>query len=82
MKHSKRFKIPQSCPNCGSPVTKDENGVYIRCTNPNCRGQLKEKLKYFVGRNQMDIENLGESLIEQLIEVGLVSGFNSDMLSS
>ena len=69
------FKIPKKCPNCSSPVAKDENGVYIRCVNPNCLGQLKERLKYFAGRGQMDIENLGDALIEQLVETGLVKDF-------
>ncbi len=69
------FKVPKECPNCGSAVAKDEDGVYIRCLNPDCRGQLKERLKYFAGRGQMDIENLGTALIEQLIESGLVENF-------
>jgi DNA ligase (NAD+) len=69
------FKVPKKCPNCGSAVAKDEAGVYIRCLNPDCLGQLKERLKYFVGRGQMDIENLGTALIEQLVEVGLVKNF-------
>jgi DNA ligase (NAD+) len=56
-------------------VAKDEDGVYIRCLNPDCLGQLKERLRYFAGRNQMDIEHLGESLIEQLVDVGLVKNF-------
>jgi len=72
---TKPFKIPQKCPNCGSAVAKDEEGVYIRCLNPNCLGQLKERLKYFAGRGQMDIENLGTALIEQLTETGLVKNF-------
>ncbi len=72
---TKSFKVPQKCPNCGSAVAKDEDGVYIRCLNPNCLGQLKERLKYFAGRGQMDIENLGTALIEQLIETGLVKNF-------
>jgi DNA ligase (NAD+) len=67
------FRIPETCPNCGSPVAKDEEGVYIRCLNPDCAGQLKERLKYFAGRGQMDIEHLGPALIDQLIETGLVS---------
>ena len=70
-----RFRIPRKCPNCGSAVAKDEEGVYIRCLNPDCSGQLKERLKYFAGRGQMDIENLGTALIEQLVEVGLVKNF-------
>jgi len=69
------FKIPGKCPNCGSAVAKDENGVYIRCLNPDCLGQLKERLRYFAGRGQMDIENLGEALIEQLVDTGLVRNF-------
>ena len=72
---TKPFKAPKECPNCGSAVAKDEDGVYIRCLNPNCLGQLKERLKYFAGRGQMDIENLGTALIEQLTETGLVKNF-------
>jgi DNA ligase (NAD+) len=69
------FKPPKKCPICGSDVAKDEEGVYIRCRNPNCMGQLKERLRYFAGRDQMDIENLGPALIEQLVEAGLVKNF-------
>ncbi|MGD8786785.1 MAG: NAD-dependent DNA ligase LigA, partial [Phycisphaerales bacterium] len=73
--NTKPFEIPQKCPICDSTVVKDENGVYIRCVNPDCIGQLKERLKYFAGRGQMDIENLGTALIEQLVEEGLVKSF-------
>ncbi len=69
------FKVPKTCPICGSGVAKDENGVYIRCTNPDCIGRLKERLRYFAGRGQMDIEHLGPALIDQLIETGLVKNF-------
>ncbi len=69
------FKVPKKCPNCGFDVAKDEEGVYIRCLNPKCLGQLKERLKYFAGRGQMDIEHLGTALIEQLIDNGLVHDF-------
>ncbi len=69
------FKVPKICPICGSGVAKDENGVYIRCMNPDCTGQLKERLRYFAGRGQMDIEHLGPALIDQLIETGLVENF-------
>ncbi|MHC4194067.1 MAG: NAD-dependent DNA ligase LigA, partial [Planctomycetota bacterium] len=62
------FKVPKKCPSCGAQVKKDEDGVYIRCVNRDCSGQLKERLKYFAGRGQMDIENLGEALIEQLVD--------------
>ena len=69
------FEIPKTCPICGSDAAKDEDGVYIRCVNRDCPGQLKERLKYFAGRGQMDIENLGPALIDQLIENGLVGNF-------
>ena len=72
---TKPFKIPEKCPNCGTVVAKDKDGVYIRCLNPDCTGQLKERLKYFAGRGQMEIENLGSALIEQLVNVRLVKNF-------
>lgn len=72
---AKPFELPTQCPTCGSDVAKDEEGVYIRCLNSNCPGQLKERLRYFAGRGQMDIEHLGPALIDQLIENGLVENF-------
>ncbi|MBN1816952.1 MAG: NAD-dependent DNA ligase LigA [Sedimentisphaerales bacterium] len=68
-------KPPANCPVCGDPVRKDENGVYIRCVNAACPAQLLERLKYFVGRGQMDIEHVGPALLEQLVEKGLVANF-------
>ncbi len=70
------FPVPKKCPNCGTEVVKDEAGVYVRCPNPDCFGMLKERLRYFAGRDQMDIERLGVALIEQLIEAGLVKTFS------
>ncbi len=69
------FKPPEKCPNCGGNVKKDEEGVFLRCVNPHCLGQLKERIRYFAGRGQMDIENLGEALIDQLVDTGLVKNF-------
>jgi DNA ligase (NAD+) len=69
------FQIPKTCPICGSATAKDEDGVYIRCVNKACPGQLRERLKYFAGRGQMDIEHLGPALIDQLIENDLVGNF-------
>jgi DNA ligase (NAD+) len=69
------FKQPKKCPNCGGDVKKDEEGVFLRCVNPHCLGQLKERLRYFAGRGQMDIEHLGEALIDQLVDAGLVKNF-------
>jgi len=71
--HTVPFKPPKKCPNCGGDVKKDEEGVFLRCVNPHCLGRLKERLRYFAGRGQMDIEHLGEALIDQLVEAGLVN---------
>jgi DNA ligase (NAD+) len=72
---AKPFPVPKTCPVCGTEVVKDPAGVYVRCPNPHCLGQLQERLRYFAGRDQMDIEHLGDALIEQLIEAGLVRNF-------
>ncbi len=72
---AKAYPIPKKCPDCVSKVVKDQEGVYIRCSNIDCPGRLKERLKYFAGRGQMDIETLGEALIEQLVDTHLVKNF-------
>ena len=69
---AKPFELPTECPNCHGPVKEDAEGVFLRCVNPHCLGQLKQRLRFFAGRGQMDIENLGEALIDQLVEAGLV----------
>ncbi|MCK4851176.1 MAG: NAD-dependent DNA ligase LigA, partial [Phycisphaerae bacterium] len=73
---AKRFGPPKRCPSCKSEqVEQDEGGVYIRCVNPACPMQLCERLRYFAGRNQMDIEGLGPAIIDQLVDRGLVREF-------
>ena len=69
----KPYPVPAACPVCSGEVRKD--GVCIRCVNPDCMAQLLEKLIYFAGKGQMDIENLGPAIIEQLVEKGLVKNF-------
>lgn len=66
------FGFPTACPECGTPVVKDEGGVYIRCPNMECPAQWKERLRYYAGRNAMDIEGLGDKLVDQLVGEGLV----------
>jgi DNA ligase (NAD+) len=68
----RRYRFPTRCPSCGSPVTRDEGGAYIRCVNPSCPAQLKEHLRYFAHRNAMDISGLGPATIDQLVDHGLV----------
>ena len=72
---SKPFPVPKECPECHSPVVKDEDGVYVRCANPGCPGQLIERLRHFAGRDQMDIEGLGVALIEQLVGEDMLKNF-------
>ncbi|MBX3397058.1 MAG: NAD-dependent DNA ligase LigA [Phycisphaerae bacterium] len=66
---------PESCPVCGGEVMKDDGGVYLRCINPTCDAQIKERLKYFCGRDQMDIDSLGEVLVEKLVNESLLHSF-------
>jgi len=69
---TKKFRFPTHCPECGTLLEKDEGGVYIRCPNLSCPAQLRERLRYFASRSAMDIEGLGEGIIDQLVEVGVV----------
>lgn len=72
---AKPIEAPKKCPSCGSKVEKEEDTPYIRCLNPACPAQLKERLRWFCHRGQMDIEGLGDVLIEQLVEGGYVREF-------
>ena len=72
---AKPFKLPEKCPQCGGKVLKDENGVYLRCQNPVCPAQLIEKIRHYAGRDQMDVDGLGISIIEQLVNKEMVSSF-------
>jgi len=64
---------PTHCPICGSPVNREEGEVIPRCQGLNCPAKLKESLKHFCSRGAMDIEGLGDRLIDQLIRLKLVS---------
>jgi len=68
------FHFPKHCPECKTPVVRDEDGVYIRCPNPDCPGRLRETLHSYASRGAMDIEGLGDKLVQQLTETGLVRG--------
>jgi len=74
-KDAKPIARPKKCPECGGRVVQDEGGVFLRCANPECPAQLKERLRFFCGRDQMDIEGIGPALVEQLVETGLVREF-------
>jgi DNA ligase (NAD+) len=70
-----RFIFPDRCPVCGSSASRPEGEVVVRCTNAACPAQLKESLLHFGSRGAMDIEHLGEAVVEQLVEGGLVHDF-------
>ena len=64
--------MPTVCPECGSPVVRDEDGVALRCTSPECPAQRLRNIAHFASREAMDIEGLGISVCESLINSGLV----------
>lgn len=66
------FSMPTVCPECGSPVVRDEDGVALRCTSPECPAQRLRNIAHFASREAMDIEGLGISVCESLINSGLV----------
>lgn len=69
---ARKITRPKVCPVCKGDVEQDPGGVYLRCINPSCPAQLKERLLFFCGRDQMDIEGVGPALVEQLVDRGLV----------
>ncbi len=71
----RKFHPPERCPECDTLLIKDTNGVYLRCPNVYCPARVRERLRYFATRNAMDIEGLGEKLIVQLADSGLVKSF-------
>ncbi len=71
---SERPIVPPSvCPSCGSPVGRDEGEVAYACTNPSCPERVARNIEYFVSRDAMDIEGLGERGVRQLLDAGLIA---------
>ncbi|MDZ7289645.1 MAG: NAD-dependent DNA ligase LigA [candidate division KSB1 bacterium] len=71
----RKFKFPKKCPVCGEPVIRLEGEVAHRCQNIDCPAQLKEGIRHFASKLAMNIDGLGEKLIEQLVDKGLVKSF-------
>ncbi|HEU4371692.1 MAG TPA: NAD-dependent DNA ligase LigA [Methylomirabilota bacterium] len=69
------YAFPDRCPACGGVAFRPEGEAYWRCTNAACPAQLKERLRHFGSRRAMDIEHLGEAVVEQLVDRGLVKDF-------
>ena len=66
------YLLPKACPVCGAAVARDEEGAFVRCTGAECPAQLSRNIAHFVSRDAMDIEGLGSSIVEALIEKGLI----------
>ena len=66
------YLLPETCPVCGAPVVRDEDGAALRCTGAECPAQLLRNLTHFASRGAMDIDGLGPAVMQQLIDSGLV----------
>jgi len=66
------YRLPETCPECGAPVRRDEDAAHIRCTGAECPAQLLRNLAHFASRDAMDIEGLGIAVVEGLVGAGLV----------
>jgi DNA ligase (NAD+) len=83
-----RFKMPQHCPVCNSSVVRAEDESALRCINTTCSAQVKERIKHFASKGAFDIDGLGDKLVEQLVDRGLlfsyadIFGLNEDTLKN
>src|ERR1700692_974869 len=71
-KNRRPFRMPTKCPECGSTIHKAEGEVAYRCVNAACPAKRKESLLHFAGRHAMDIDGLGDKIVDQLVDKGLV----------
>lgn len=70
---SERFTLPEVCPSCGAPVIREEGEAAVRCVNPECPAQLLRNLIHFCSRDAMDIEGMGDAVLEKLVSCGLLT---------
>jgi DNA ligase (NAD+) len=71
-KNRKPFRMPKHCPECGSTIHKSDDEVAYRCVNAACPAKRKESLLHFASRHAMNIDGLGEKIVDQLVDKGLV----------
>jgi DNA ligase (NAD+) len=71
-KNRKPFRMPKNCPECGSAIHHVEGEVAYRCVNAACPAKRKESILHFAGRHAMDIDGLGEKIVDQLVDKGMV----------
>jgi DNA ligase (NAD+) len=70
-----KFSMPDHCPVCGSAVVRIDGEAATRCINSSCSAQVKERIKHFASKGALDIDGLGDKLVDQLVEKGLLSSF-------
>lgn len=70
--NSEPYFIPDICPVCGAKAVRDEDEAVIRCQNPDCPAQLLRSIEHFASRGAMNIDGLGEAIVEQLVQADLV----------
>ncbi len=69
---SKPFEMPAHCPICGASIVHEEGEVYYLCVNANCPARMRESIRHFASKTALDIEGLGDKLVAQLVEAGMV----------
>ena len=76
LKNSEAYIISEICPSCGSICDKKEDEAVLRCINPHCQAQLEGKIKHFVSKNCLDIDGLGEKIVQLLIKNKLIANIS------
>ncbi|MFZ0313041.1 MAG: NAD-dependent DNA ligase LigA [Candidatus Korobacteraceae bacterium] len=71
-KNAREFHMPERCPVCGGHVVRAEGEADHRCVNANCPAKLRETIRHFASRGVMNIEGMGDALVNQLVETGMV----------
>ncbi len=71
--NSEKYLLPSVCPSCGANVIREEDEAAVRCVNPECPAQLLRNLIHFCSRDAMDIEGMGDAVLEKLVSNGLLS---------
>lgn len=71
--NSERFVLPSACPSCGAAVVREEDEAAVRCVNPECPAQLLRNLIHFCSRDAMDIEGMGDAVLEKLVSSGMLT---------
>ena len=66
------YFLPDTCPECGAPVVRDEDGAFLRCTGAECPAQLVRNISHFTSRDAMDIDGLGSAIVEALVLAKLI----------